>query len=102
MFKPPADILLSNQGKGFRQSVGEFSLGASLERAEGGLELGNTALNGIEVRGVSRKMQHTGSDCFNQIDRLGRIMKLDIVEQDKVTRAQARDEEVVDVQLKDL
>src|SRR5215510_11234161 len=100
MFKPPADVILSNQRKGFRQRIDEFSLCSSLEGAEGGLELGNTALNGIEVRGVSREMQNTGSGSFNQLDRLGRIMKLDVIEQDEVPWAQARDEQVLDVQLK--
>src|SRR2546422_7906051 len=102
MFKPPAEVILSNQRKGFRQSAGKGSLGPSFEGAEGGLELSNTALNGIEVRGVSREMQNTGSGGFNQLERLGRIMKLDVVEQDDVTRAQAGDEQGPDVQLKDL
>jgi len=48
MFKPPVDILLSNQRQGFCQSVREFSFGAGLEGAQGSLELRNAALNGIE------------------------------------------------------
>src|SRR2546428_4176782 len=47
-------------------------------------------------------MQHTGSSSFNQLDRLGRVMKLDVVEQDDVARAQAGDKQVLDVQRKDL
>src|ERR671923_2938905 len=102
MFEPSADVALSHQRDGLRQSVGEFPLGPSLERTECFLELGNTALNGIEVRGVSRDMQHPGSGSFNQLDRLGRGMKLDVVEQDAGARAQAGDEQLLDVQLKDL
>ena len=55
MLKPAANVIFGHQRHGPRQSVGEFSLGPSLEGAQCGLELCNTALNGIEVRGVSRE-----------------------------------------------
>ena len=87
MLEPATNVSSSNFLNGFRQSIVKFSLGPSLEGAQCGLELGNTALNGIEVRGVSREMQNTGAGSFNQLDRLGRVMKLDIVEQDEVARA---------------
>src|SRR5262245_7049048 len=102
MFKPPADVILSKQRQGFHQSVSEFSLCSSLEGAEGSFEFGNKALKGIEVRRVRWEMHDIDSRRFDQLDRLGRIMKLDVVEQDEVPRAQAGDEEVLDVQLKDL
>src|SRR5229473_7140260 len=102
MFKPATNVLLGHQRYGVRQRSGEFSLGPRLEGAEGGLELRNTALNGIEVRGVSWEMQNPGTSRFNQLDRLRGIMKLDVVEQDEVTGAQAGDEQVFDVQGKDL
>ena len=97
MFEPSVDVTLSNQRDGLRQSAGEFPLGPSLERTKCFLELGNTALNWIEVWGVSRDMQNTGSGSFNQLNRLGRVMKFDVVEQDDVARAQAGDEQVLDV-----
>src|SRR5499433_2594885 len=56
MFKPATNVCLGHQRQGFRQRVSEFSLGPSLEGAKGSLELGDTALNGIEVGGVCGEM----------------------------------------------
>lgn len=94
MFKPPVDILLSNQRQGFCQSVREFSFGAGLEGAQGSLELRNAALNWIEVRGVCWKMHDLGPRRCNQFEGLGGRVKLDVVEQHAVPRAQAGDEQV--------
>src|SRR5947208_13503680 len=89
MFKPSADVALSNQRNGFRQRVVEGSLGPRLDRTEGLLELGDTFFKGIEVRGVSRDMPDPGAGRLNQLARLGRVVKLDGVEQDEVARARA-------------
>src|SRR3989442_367425 len=102
MFEPSVDVTLSNQRDGLRQSVGEFPLGPSLERTKCFLELGHTALNWIEVWGVSRDRQNPGSGSFNQLNGPGRVVKFDVVEQDDGARAQAGDEQVLDIQLKDL
>ncbi len=102
MFKPAAAVALSHQRKGFRQSVGEFALCPRLERTKGRFELCNTFLKGSEVRGVRRDMPDAGSGRLQQLNRPGRVMKRDGVEQDEVARAQAGDQQVLDVQAKDL
>ncbi len=102
MLEPAKNVISSNFLNSFRQSSVEFSLGSSLERAQGFLDLCNAVLNRIEVRRVSRYMHDSGAGSLNQLDRPGRGMKLDVVEQDEVARAQAGDEQVLDVQRKDL
>src|SRR5712692_8866796 len=47
-------------------------------------------------------MPDFGAGSLNQLDCLGLVMKLDVVEQDDFARAQAGDEQVFDVQSKDL
>src|SRR5712692_7716349 len=98
MFKPAKNVISSNFLNSFRQSIVQFSLGPSLERAQGFIDLCNAVLNRIEVWRVSRDMNDFGSGRLHQIDRPGRVMKLDVIEQDEVARAQAGDEQVLDVQ----
>ena len=47
-------------------------------------------------------MHDSGAGSLHPLDRPGRVMKLDVVEQDDLARAQAGDEQVLDVQRKDL
>src|SRR5712691_12651492 len=102
MFKPAKNVISSNFLNSFRQSIVQFSLGPSLERAQGFLDLCNAVLNRIEVWRVSRNMQDLGAGSFNQTDGPLGVMELHIVEQDDVADSQGRDEHMLDVQLKDL
>jgi hypothetical protein len=76
--------------------VSEFSLGPSLEEAEGGFELGDTTLDGIEVRGVGGEIQHPGSGGFHQLNGFEGVMKLDVIQHDDVARTQAGEPLYVD------
>src|SRR2546428_9552393 len=102
MLEPAKNVISSNFLNGFRQSIVKFSLGPSLERAQGFLDLCNAVLNWIEVRRVSRNMQDLGAGSFNQTDGPRGVMELHIVEQDDVADSQYRDEQMLDIQLKDL
>src|SRR5712691_5679471 len=102
MLEPAKNVSSSNFLNSFRQRMVQFSLGPSLERAQGFLNLCNAVLNGIEVRRVSRNMQDLGTGSFNQTDGPLGVMELHIVEQDDVADSQYRDEHMLDVQIKDL
>ncbi len=92
MFTPSADVARSTQRKGLRQSVGAFSLGPSLEGAEGLRALCTTFLKGSEGRGVRRDMHDSGAGRLPQLARPGRVRARDVVEHDEGARAQAGDE----------
>ena len=89
MFKPPTNVIHRHYRESFGQRVRERALGPCLQRAEDRLELGDTFLKGIEVGGVRWEIENPSASRFHQRERLGRIMKLDVIEQDKVARAQA-------------
>jgi len=84
MCKPATNILRRYRRQGLGQSVSKCSLGARLEGAKGGLELRDTPLEGIEVRGVRGEIHHPGSGGYNQFQGFGGVMKLDVVQHDDV------------------
>ena len=65
MREPPKNIFAGNFLEGFRQRITELPFRARLERAQALLELGNAFLKRIEIRGVSRQMEHKGTGGFN-------------------------------------
>ena len=83
--------------RAFARAVVSFCFVRALKERRVVLSLEIQPSMGLKSGGVRREMHHAGTGRFHQLEGLGRIVTLDVVEQDDMPGAQAGDEQGLDV-----
>jgi hypothetical protein len=84
-------------GEDFAAGVADGFGASRPDLSEQGLELGEDLLDGVEVGGVFRQEQETGSDVPDRLPHRLSFVGAEIVEDDDVARLQRRREKLIDI-----